>query len=481
MKKVNSPSESIINSLLATILVGIYFLFPAADADLGWHLRYGEILIKTGKLVRQNIFSFVMPDYQWVNHSWLYDPLVSLLFRWGGFISLTISGALLICLSFYLISRKLENFALLTATLIYCFFGFHLLSIGLRSQLFSLLFCAYLWTRLKNFKGSILWDIPILFLIWSNLHGQFIMGLGILWLYIVGFYISTPQLINTPKLKSYFKNLVIIGVTSSVVVLINPYGVSLIQTTIHHLISPITVNIYEWMPWELHSYRMYALLLYSLAVLFTLLKWQVKQNRWVNIFVYIPLLVLSLKARRIIPFFILITLEDTSLYISSLMPKLIRLTPQITRLILIASFLLISIFILPDRSLLQQSWDTYCHTNIQCSENLISYLETHPLKAGHILNAYRLGGHLIYRYQESKVFIDGRMTLWQDAQGKYPFQDYLDMIHGRANAHNLLDKYAIRYVIAHPEFALMSQLENLWGWHKIYADETVMILESPQQ
>jgi len=42
-----------------------------------------------------------------------------------------------------------------------------------------------------------------------------------------------------------------------------------------------------------------------------------------------------------------------------------------------------------------------------------------------LLNEYGWGGYLIWRLPEVKVFIDGRMPHWQDANGNSAMKDYI--------------------------------------------------------
>lgn len=464
--------HSRLNLLLAAGVIGLFFIYPVGDADLGWHLRYGESLLSTGHLLRQNIFSYVLPQYQWVNHSWLYDPLVAWLFRNLGFLGLSLMGALLIALSFYLVCKHLDSLALLFATLMFIFFGQHLLTIGLRSQLISLILTAYLWFRLQSKRSPTrFYDLPLVFLFWANLHGQYLMGLGVIWLTVLG------RLINKPRPPAT-GHLMLIACLSTLITLINPYGYQLFITSLSHLTSPLTANIFEWMPWEIHSLRFIALFSYGLFLMYTLYKTPVRHRRWDHIFVFVALFILSLKARRVIPFFLLVSLSTVATHLAAFMPKPVNQISRLTTGILITGGLFLLLYLLPSRHLLTQTWSTYCQTNVLCSEPLIDFLRRQPLQ-GNLLNAYRLGGHLIYRSPQTKVFIDGRMTLWQDLTGHYPFQDYLDMIHAQPNALALINQYQIRYVLAHPEFELIPLLENTLHWTLIYSDPILRLYQSP--
>ena len=96
---------AILVSLLPFVLVFVASLYRPSDADLGWHLKYGEYAVKNLSLLRENTFSTEMPDFIWPNISWGIDVINYLIFSAGGFLALTIAGALVITTTFYFLSK----------------------------------------------------------------------------------------------------------------------------------------------------------------------------------------------------------------------------------------------------------------------------------------------------------------------------------------------------------------------------------------
>jgi hypothetical protein len=56
----------------------------ALDSDMWWHLRAGEITWTTMKPVLDGAFSYTRAGQYWLNHSWLSEVGMFLLYRWGG-------------------------------------------------------------------------------------------------------------------------------------------------------------------------------------------------------------------------------------------------------------------------------------------------------------------------------------------------------------------------------------------------------------
>ena len=53
---------------LALILLFIILAYnPPVDHDFGWHYKYGEYIVTNKAILRDNIHSYSMPDYEWTN------------------------------------------------------------------------------------------------------------------------------------------------------------------------------------------------------------------------------------------------------------------------------------------------------------------------------------------------------------------------------------------------------------------------------
>ncbi len=475
------PTPNITTTRLTKVMLGIslfiFFLYPSADADLGWHLRYGEEFLKTGQILKSNQFSFVMPGFAWINHSWFFDIIAALIFKYAGFIGLTVVGSLLITTSYLLIIQSFPLHWWLVSTVLYMFFGQHLYNTGLRSQHLSLLFTAvvlslFLHTyKTKKIKPLIV--LPFIMLIWANAHGQFLLGLATIFLLSISLLVYKT---------SNIKHSTVISVLffSCLITLFNPFGAGLIFTSIQHLTSPLLQNVYEWMPWELNTPRMGILLAYIFTSSFILLKTPSKNIGLTMAFFAYGLL--AIKARRLIPFFSLVSFATIGFSLNSFRLK-IRLKPlKNPAYYFISSILIlfISVSAALKRPILSQSWDTYCHSTVLCSENALRVMSDLPV-SGKVFNSYRLGGWLIYRYPQIPVYIDGRMTLWQNPQGFTPFQEYLTLIHARSGSKEIFYRYNFDYVIIQPQYALAGVLENQEKWPILYQDDAVMLFVNPRR
>src|SRR5437667_10625 len=73
------------------------------DADTGWHIRNGELILTTHSITRVDPFSSTMQGKPWYAWEWLYDAAVALVHGWYGLNGVVFASAVVIALTFSLI------------------------------------------------------------------------------------------------------------------------------------------------------------------------------------------------------------------------------------------------------------------------------------------------------------------------------------------------------------------------------------------
>lgn len=177
-----SPSGATVLGLLALAA----FVVPVKADDLWWHLAAGRQTLEAG-LPTTNLYSWSAPEAPWAHHSWLSSVLFYLLHRCG-------DGALL-ALGFLLYAAacgllwKLTRLrgGVLPAALVTALGGTLLLgNFGLRPFLFgNICFGLALLLAERPTTGT-RWRpalVLALFVLWANLHGSVLLGLGVLGIY----------------------------------------------------------------------------------------------------------------------------------------------------------------------------------------------------------------------------------------------------------------------------------------------------------
>lgn len=154
---------------------------PISDSDLFWHLETGKSTI-TGDLQRTDSFSWTIAGAPVATDQWLGDALIAAAQAFGGWRGLLLLRALAVALLVLLIvdsalaSRSraplVAALAALPAIVLTRFAWTD------RPELFGLVCFALLVRLLRSGDAGLLATIPLLF-VWSQLHGSYALGLGI--------------------------------------------------------------------------------------------------------------------------------------------------------------------------------------------------------------------------------------------------------------------------------------------------------------
>jgi hypothetical protein len=222
MKKViaNKLIFCIILSLIVFFLslTKIYF----ANADLGRHLKNGELIFSNPKLLFTNFYSYTFSDYPFVNHHWLSGVVfffVQKLFGFGGlsiFTSFILSLSVLIALS---LSLKKNNLPIVIGGFLFSL-PIILYRREIRPEIFSSLFFFLIFFLLIKARENIeykkyLWLIPFIMLFWINLHSYFFLGFFLLAVFFIDCILNKNYLLS--------KRVFIVGIFSILSSLLNPF------------------------------------------------------------------------------------------------------------------------------------------------------------------------------------------------------------------------------------------------------------------
>jgi hypothetical protein len=160
------------------------------DPDMGWHLKTGEYILEHG-IPHQDVFSFTVPDREWITHEWLSDVFMALFYRTGGLPALIVVFAGIVALTFWLVYVRcvgrpyLAAFATLLGALVSA--G----TWGVRPQMFNMLGLAAFvniveGVKDKKLKRRAFLLLPVIMVVWANLHSGYLLGIVLLGTYAVG-------------------------------------------------------------------------------------------------------------------------------------------------------------------------------------------------------------------------------------------------------------------------------------------------------
>ena len=154
------------------------------DQDPFWHVAAGNWIIAHRAVPYRDVFSFSMAGAPWVAHEWLSEVILAAVYDlagWGGLVVLAafvFAAALAILLA--LLLRYLSPVPALLGVI--GAFGLALGHLHVRPHIFGLLLLV-IWlgclvaARQKERAPPLAY--ALLMLLWANLHGGFILGLGL--------------------------------------------------------------------------------------------------------------------------------------------------------------------------------------------------------------------------------------------------------------------------------------------------------------
>lgn len=457
--------------ILITFLFGIFFIKSATflDPDFGWHYRNGKTIVQSG-IPKTDPYSYTMPSYQIIDHSWLLDVLI----YWGqnliGQNGLALVFTAVVILAIVtVIPTDLRRFSIFPLVL-----SFPVLvnRAGIRTQMFDWLLLVLLVKILKHKKV-----LPLFFLIWANLHGGFLVGFAVFAIYVFCefWYDKKTLLLNI----SYF-------LLSIFATFITPYGWRMwyeVWTTISDPI--LKSNIIEWFPfWKAleFGFLLPSTFVFSIGWMY---KGKIKLfEKFVCIFLFLA----GLSALRHISLFILMVIPLSAYLMRCLYEQAQTIPFGKIRFKYLQSILLLI-------ALTFSIWEIRgLEMTIKYPQNAINFLKNN-LPKENLFAEFGWGGYLDWKLPEKKVFIDGRMNSWRfhtiPNESTWIFKDYMKVAYD-GDYKEIFDKYQIDTVLLtketlhsgifvkkeKPYLKLITNLEKD-GWKEIYSDEVALVLQKP--
>ena len=178
---------------LAVALPVLGSLLAALPAvDLAYHLRVGAEILATGRIPTTDTLTYTVAGRPWVDQQWGAEVILAAVYRAGGWTALAVLRAALVGTTFGLVALAIRgrNPALTLRTvalLSLAAFVVSVTTLALRPQLIGMALFAVTLVLIADRRDHPrrLWAIPVLVVVWANVHGSFVFGpvlLGLAWL-----------------------------------------------------------------------------------------------------------------------------------------------------------------------------------------------------------------------------------------------------------------------------------------------------------
>lgn len=466
--------------LFGLFLTYLLFFFGAhdgvSDPDIWWHLRNASLLVHSGHFIHADTLSYTVAGKPWVNFEWLSELPYYFAYVWLGLSGLYVTMMLLataIILGIYRLAllRSQDTVAAFVASFVAVLFA--TVSLAPRTLLFGWLCLVVelgiLW-GLEKGRDHTAW-LPVLFLLWINLHGSWFLGLGLMLLFFACGLIEGEwgALYATRWSAAQKRKLAVVTVASVAALFVNPYGWRLVAYPLDALVHDKVGMKYiaEWASLDFHSMLGKTVLVTLLAMALLQL---VRGRRWLlQDFVLAAVGVFG--ALTYVRFVFL-----CGILVLPLLAQLLRLPARERERTHKPGRWLNAVAIAVLLALIAKSYPKagQLHAGIAQSfpEKALPYVRGLAGK-GRLLNEYRWGGYLEWEAPEVKTFIDPRSDIFVE---NGIMADYAKAAHIE-DTFGVLDKYQIQYVLMPRQTPLAYVLAHNPAWTTAYEDEQAAVFE----
>src|SRR3989344_2138602 len=509
-----AKTDLLVYSLLFVLLaVFLIHNFDSIGQDIGRHLKVGEIIWQTKEVPKTNLFSFTEPNFSFINHHWLSEVIFYGVFSLGGFTGLILLKIFVVLYSFLLLFFLVNN--LLTTSQVMPTFevrlwitdfasrlstGFwpivisFLLSIFIfisrtevRPEIFSFVILAFfLFTLFKakhEQKYKYIWFLPIAQLLWVNLHIYFFIGPFLILAFLV------DRLAN--KDYANVKKTIIILFLAFVATLVNPAGIrgallpfNILKEYGYSIVENQTLAfLADFFSFNLPIF-VFKVSVGVLVVSFLLTIKKAKQ-RVFEILLSAFFIYAGFRMLRNLPLYALVSfpvmavlLTDIRCQYANLM-RMPRITNKILRTALVGFLVFMIFFVASGGYYKWASLSKKVGFSIPDGlERAVDFVKENNIE-GPMFNNFDIGGYLIWKLPDEKVFVDNRPEAYSV---EFFSEIYKPMQENEEKWKEFSEKYGINFIFfGHTDATPWGQafLKNIIrnsDWKVVFINENAIIL-----
>ena len=492
---MTSRPRNLLPSIADVVFLGI-FLFLASggdgrllgDADTGFHIRAGEFIVENRKIPDADIFSFLTPALPWTLHEWLAEVIMALVHQLAGITGIVILFSFLIALSGYLAFTLLLK---QQANLIFSSIAVLLVTLSsasnwlARPHIFTFVLFIIWYHLLNNFQyreRNHLYVLPLIMVVWVNLHGGFILGLILLGIYLFGnlaqYCLAAPN--NRDQWLGKARRIGWITLACALVALLNPYGYETLLFPFRVVQDKFLMDsIAEYLSPNFHSSLVMP---FELLLLATIAVFAISGSKLDAIELSLIMLFghMALFSSRHIPLFAFIAgpvlVKQAQLAFESLDGRLVALlkrrmenlaaVDQSTVRFLWPAIGLAAALALAATGMINHDFDSkYVPTKA------VAFIKQEAI-TGNMFNNDEFGDYIIYAaWPRYRVFIDGRTDMYGAARVK----EYLTLSLAQEGWESLMEKYQFTWVFHEPASTISKILLERTDWTLVYSDKVANI------
>jgi hypothetical protein len=491
----NNDAVQLLIPLILALLIFTMAARTPLDSDMWWHLRAGTTMIEDGRPLLVDQFSFTRDGASWINHSWLSEVILALLYRWMGYPGLALFVAFLATASLMTTYIYMQGHPIFRSFLILLGVIVSAVVWSPRPQIISLVLLAlvgYIHYLYKWQQQDKLWLLPVIFLFWGNLHGGFAVGFIFLGTVITGEVFNrlfgSREFALSLNWNEIFR-LILWSVASWGILPVNPNGFAIWKIPFQTVGVTFLQNyIQEWASPNFHEIAQQPMLWLLLIILFV---FGLNKRRvdGADLAIVVSFAYMALLGRRHMAPFSIVSLPIIARYgwpillewhDTIIRPKLLKnrryqeskvdlkqKTPQ--RIINLSIIFLFGFLAVGKLVAVSQSSLVEAYAQQQYPVEAVKWInENYP--DSNIFSEYEWGGFLTWQVPESKVFLDGRTDLFGDEINNL----WLSIISGDKGWNEKLDQYEAELILIYNDRPWNTEI-SLSDWKEVYRDQKTII------
>jgi hypothetical protein len=329
--------------------------------------------------------------------------------------------------------------------------------------------------------------LPVLMLLWANLHGGFVLGFVVLGIYVVADILSSLKCADLGQRRTLRRRAAILlaaGLGSFVASLFNPYGFRLHMHVYQYLADRFLMqHINEFQRPDIHGAPAQAFFVIIALTLAGIIAVRGRM-RWVNWLLILFSVVSGLYAARNLPFASMLLMMTAAPLLSKASAMRSGWLARINRwqaaelrwrvpVWPMIAVILVALVCLHQghafgRQVVNAHFDA-ARFPVAAVDTLRQQGIREPIFS---LDAW--GGYFIYRlYPETKVFIDDRHDFYGDGY----IREYLKVVHLEAGWQQVLDQWRVNLIVMPSKAKLSEALRGSNGWKTVFQDATATIFQ----
>lgn len=471
-------------ALVALIALKVQ-LTPIMPNDFWWHMATGRIIAQTGGVPGADQFSYTQSNQAYYNQPWLAQLLMYGGYELGGAALLVFVQTLLLGGSFALLYAICRREGAGVRVAVMCTLLGALVAMDnwqIRPQTYAVPLCIatlgvlLAWRRSGN---APLWALPLIMLIWANLHGTFTLLLalcGMVWLGAIGERLWFAR--RAPGKRSWgeIRALTLWSAAALLATLANPRGIGIWGYVAGLLTNRSVGNLVtEWAsPFRVIGEPMTWIFFAVFAGVVAILVWRRRYVRLTDLLVLLPFSALAFQSVRNILWLGIVAAPICARLLSAApRPATQRTGGVVVMNRLIAA--LLALMVLATLPWWKSALDLppavgnliSVETPVAATDELRSR-GLHPQRLFHELG---FGSYLIWSAQDLRVFIDPRIELYPYEQ----WRDYIVLGQGQ-EIDALAQKYGFDGWLLDPQrqAGLVAALDRHPAWQRVFsADRAV--------